>query len=330
MVAPELRTSDIHDRRELFRNQLPHTLRETAYSTLGSRYGGKVRDSYVREGRRVLIATDRLSAFDVILTTIPFKGQILTQMAAYWFRETATIARNHVIDQPHPNVLITEEVEILPIEVVIRGYLAGSAWRDYSAGKPISGISLPAGMQEFQKLERPLITPSTKAPSGTHDEPISREEIIASGKASEKVWDEVCERATGLFAFGQARAAERGLILVDTKYEFGLRKSGEVVLADEIHTPDSSRYWISSSYNEHLSTGTAPVMLDKEFFRRWLIERGYMGNGTPPEIGDEVRVDLGLRYAQIFEQITGGTFSGTVGPIEDKILAAIEGHHSIR
>ena len=313
--------------REAIAQQLSHTLDKIDLPELGNRIEGKVRDCYVLGDRRVIVASDRLSAFDVVLTTIPFKGQMLTQLASYWFSETKHIVPNHVLSQPHPNVLITREIEILPIEVVVRGYLAGSAWRDYQAGKQISGIALPKGLKKSQQLETPIITPSTKAERGVHDEPISSEEIVRQRIVAQSLWEEVCDAALKLFQFGSEKAAQRGLILVDTKYEFGVTKNEagqtQLILADEIHTQDSSRFWMADSYLERFEKNEDPVMLDKEFVRRWLIEQGYMGEGTPPPFTDSFRVDTAVRYMQAFEKITGQEFCAEVGSLGESIKQAL-------
>jgi phosphoribosylaminoimidazole-succinocarboxamide synthase len=306
--------------------QLKFPLESITLPIDSKKYEGKVRDCYTVGDKRILITSDRLSAFDVVLTSVPFKGQMLSQMAAYWFDLTKDIVHNHLIAQPHPNVMITQEVEILPVEIIVRGYLTGSAWRDYQSGNPISGITLPKGLKKSHRFETPLITPSTKAEKGSHDMPISSEEIVNSGLVDQAVWNKACEVALKLFDFGTKKASENGLILVDTKYEMGLlKKDGavELILADEIHTPDSSRYWISSSYQQRYESGEDPEMLDKEFVRRWLIEQGYMGEGTPPEFTNEFRVQIAEKYMQVFEQITGKPFTAQVGPQEDAIANAI-------
>ncbi len=310
--------------RKLVENQLPFTLQSAEFPKLGKKIPGKVRDSYVLGDRRILVTSDRLSAFDKVLTTIPFKGALLNGMAAYWFKETADIVPNHIIDHPHPNVFVAKQVEILPVEVVIRGYLTGSAWRDYEAGRDVSGIPMPKGLKRSHRFDSPLITPSTKAEAGKHDEPISSAEIVSSGLVQKKLWDEVCEKAMALFARGTKKAAERGLILVDTKYEFGVLNGTKLILADEIHTQDSSRYWMSDSYQNAYETGVDPQMLDKEFVRRWLIERGYMGDGTPPEFPDSFRVDTALKYMDAYEKITGLKFSSEVGSQIERIQRVVE------
>lgn len=312
--------------RNQIQEQLGFTLKGVDIPRLGVKYEGKVRDCYVVGDRRVIITTDRLSAFDVVLTTIPFKGQLLSEMAAFWFDKTKHIVPNHILGHPHPNVFIAREVEVLPIEVVVRGYLAGSAWRDYEKGLAVSGVVLPAGMKKSEKFDRPIITPSTKAEKGTHDMPISSSAVVASRIVEKTLWEEVSTRALELFEFGTVEAAKRGLILVDTKYEFGvLRTRGgtELILADEIHTQDSSRYWIADSYQERVAAGEDPQMLDKEFVRTKLIALGYMGEGTPPVLSDDFRVDTAERYMEVYERLTGEQFKATVGAIEQDIIKVL-------
>jgi phosphoribosylaminoimidazole-succinocarboxamide synthase len=283
---------------------MPNALEETNFSWLGERYVGKVRDSYVRGGTRVLIATDRLSAFDRIITTVPGKGQILTQLAKYWFDRCASIVEHHVIAVPDPCVMIGREVSIVPIEVVVRGYVAGSAWRDYAAGRPVSGITLPVGLREFQKLDTPILTPSTKEAFGKHDVPISESEIVARKIVSASLWEEIRETALKLFKLGTRELESRGLLFADTKYEFGLL-DGRLVLADEIHTLDSSRFWVADSYEDRLQSGGSPEMLDKEPIRRWLMDRNFKGDGPIPAIPDEYRLELMRHYTTSFARITG-------------------------
>ncbi|MEI6517724.1 MAG: phosphoribosylaminoimidazolesuccinocarboxamide synthase [bacterium] len=288
---------------------LPPALESTDMQWLGTRHVGKVRDSYVRGEERVLIATDRLSAFDKIITSVPLKGQVLTQMADFWFKRVASIVSHHVVAVPDPCVVIAREVRIIPIEVVVRGFLAGSAWRDYNAGRPISGVTLPPGMREFERLLEPVVTPSTKEAIGSHDMPISEAEIVKRGIVSASIWEEVRTKALQLFRLASLELSERGLIFVDTKYEFGLL-DGRVVLADEIHTLDSSRFWMEGSYEAKLSAQEPPEMLDKEPIRRWLMERGFQGDGAIPTLSDEYRHELMRHYIRSYELITGTIFHG--------------------
>jgi phosphoribosylaminoimidazole-succinocarboxamide synthase len=307
--------------RALAEAQLGATLARTDLDALGDKYEGKVRDNYVTaDGRRVLVATDRLSAFDRVLTTIPFKGQVVNQMAQYWFEETAPLAANHVLSVPDPVVTVARECTPLKVELIMRAYLTGvtstSIWRAYEQGARVfCGHPLPDGMVKNQPLPRPLLTPSTKADRGDHDVSASREEILAMGAVSAEHFDAAADIAERLFAFGQKRAAERGLILVDTKYEMGIAPDGTLLVIDEIHTPDSSRYWYADDYDRRLAAGQEPRSLDKEFVRRWLAEeRGYRGDGEPPPIPDEIRVEAAVRYIEIFELVTGRHFEPDTSP----------------
>ncbi len=281
---------------------------------LPNRYNGKVRENYdLPDGSRIIISTDRLSAFDVILTSIPFKGQVLTQTASYWFEETADICPNHVLAYPDPNVVIGTRLNILPVEVVVRGYLAGttstSILTKYRKGeRQMYGVTLPDGLRDNEKLPHPIITPTSKAFDGGHDEPLSGEEILEQGLLTADQWETVSRYALALFERGQARAAERGLILVDTKYEFGTDASGRIILADEIHTPDSSRYWIADSYEESFAAGTRPASFDKDFVRAWVTERCDPYNDPIPEIPLELIEQTSKVYIQAYEQITGKSF----------------------
>jgi phosphoribosylaminoimidazole-succinocarboxamide synthase len=300
---------------DMLRAQLGRTLERTDFPRLGEKYEGKVRDNYTtRDGRRILVATDRISAFDVVLGTIPFKGQVLNQLAQHWFEETAALARNHVLSVPDPNVTIARECVPLRAELIMRAYLTGvtttSIWYAYERGaRTFCGHRLPDGMVKNQRLERPLLTPSTKAPKGDHDVSVSREELIAQGAIGAADFDAAAAIAERLFAFGQKRAAERGLILVDTKYEMGKTPAGEILVIDEIHTPDSSRYWYADDYEARLARGEDPRGLDKEYVRRWLVDaRGYRGEGPPPALPDEVRVEAARRYIATYELVTGRSF----------------------
>ncbi len=297
---------------ETIREKLNSTFNGVDVNFLGNKYGGKVRDCYVVKDKRILITSDRLSAFDRVLTTIPFKGEILTKLANFWFKKTKHIVKNHIISYPHPNVLIAKEINMLPVEVIVRGYLTGSALRDYNKGLAISGIKLPEGLKKSEKLPSPIITPSTKAEKGLHDEPISSEEIVSKGLVEKELWENVCKLSLKLFECGRQHAESKGLILVDTKYEFGYLKnedgSLEIIIADEIHTQDSSRYWIKDSYLDSFNKGEEPKMLDKEFVRSWLMDKGYMGEGTPPEFSDDFRVEIAKKYIEAYEKITGEEF----------------------
>jgi phosphoribosylaminoimidazole-succinocarboxamide synthase len=309
-------------------DQLPLCLRGTDFPKLGQKYQGKVRDTYREGDRLVLITTDRLSAFDRVLTTIPFKGEILNRLAQFWFEKTKHVVQNHVIDIPDPNVTVARRCEPFPVEFVIRGYITGSLWRDYEKGiRRTYGTEFPEGLKRDQRFDQPMITPSTKAEQGTHDEPLSPDEVISRGLMSRRDWERASEATRGLFAEGQKWAAKRGLLLVDTKYEFG--KVGDNLYAiDEMHTPDSSRFWIADEYEKRFAQGQEQKMLDKENIRQWLIkERGFSGHGPIPEIPDDVRVDLANKYLAAFEKITGQTFSLEVTNVAKRLESNLKARH---
>jgi len=300
------------------RQQLPHVLSSTNLGFLGDRYQGKVRDNYSVGTSRVLVTTDRLSCFDVVVTSIPFKGQVLNQLAVYWLNATKSIVPNHLLAVPDSNVVVGRQADVLPVEVVVRAYLAGSAWRDYSAGKLLSGVKVPAGLKMSERLSAPIITPSTKAAHGSHDMPISEAEVLSQGLVERKLWEKIRETALALFELGRAEVAKRGLLLVDTKYEFGL-VDGKLTLVDELHTLDSSRFWVESSYDQRFKAGQNPEMLDKEPTRQWLLERGYKGDGPVPEFTDDHRVAIARHYIDAYAKICGQAFEGEVGPVEPRI-----------
>lgn len=271
-------------------------------------YSGKVRDRIDLGDQVVLFTSDRVSAFDVILDLVPFKGEVLNRISQFWFKETADIIQNHLIKGLGGRSMLGRKAQVLPVEVVVRGYLTGSAWRDYQAGQLISGIQLPVGLRKDQRFDQPLITPSTKEDLGAHDEPIGREAIISRGLVAQAVWEQVETAALALFRRGSEIASRQGLILVDTKYEFGLLPDGSLILVDEIHTPDSSRFWYAEGYAELFATGTEQRKLDKEYLRSWLMAQGWSGQGMPPEIPSEVLLELSWRYVQAFQEITGENF----------------------
>jgi phosphoribosylaminoimidazole-succinocarboxamide synthase len=295
------------------RAQLRKTLDHIDLPELGAHYHGKVRESYSRGGERILVVSDRLSAFDVVLGTIPFKGQVLNQLAAYWFEETRHVAPNHLIDVPDPNVTRAVECRPLPVEMVVRAYLTGvtstSIWKHYEAGaRRFAGHALSDGMRKNQPLPAPLVTPSTKAEKGAHDETVSRADLIERGLVDGATFDTLAAMCLRMFAFGQARARERGLILVDTKYELGRAPDGRILFIDEIHTPDSSRYWYAEDYEARVQRGEEPRSLDKEYVRRHYAAIGYTGAGTPPPIPDDVRVEAARRYIEAYGIVTGRPF----------------------
>jgi phosphoribosylaminoimidazole-succinocarboxamide synthase len=324
---------------DTLRAQLGRTLDATPFTTIGgealTRYDGKVRDCFIdrARGERIIVVTDRLSAFDAVVGTIPFKGQVLNQLAAFWFARTSAIAPNHMRRVPDPNVMVARECEPLPVELVMRAYLTGvtstSIWKAYEAGaRTFCGHALPEGMRKNQPLPRAILTPSTKAAKGDHDVSVSRDELLAMGRIAPALFDRAAELAAALFAEGQRHAAARGLILADTKYEIGLdrdRPDGDqLVVIDEIHTPDSSRYWYAADYEERLARGEEPRSLDKEYVRRWLAnEAHWSGDGPPPVMPDDVRVEAARRYIASYELVTGETFvPDTRDPIP-RIAAAL-------
>ncbi len=288
-----------------------YVLAESFIPELPGRYRGKVRENYdLRDGTRILIATDRISAFDRILAAIPLKGLVLTQTARFWFEATKALCRNHVIEYPDPNVLVCKRLSMMPVEIVVRDYLAGttstSILQMYKNGsREMYGHRFPDGLRDNQKLPETIITPTTKAEQGDHDTPLSGEEILARKLLSEKEWRDVSEKALALFACGRELAARRGLILVDTKYEFGFDENGAIVLADEVHTPDSSRYWLSASYPARFSDGEPPDTLDKDFIRRWVAARCDPYKDQIPEIPPDVILGAAVRYVNVYEQLTG-------------------------
>jgi phosphoribosylaminoimidazole-succinocarboxamide synthase len=284
---------------------------------------GKVRDIVKTGDRLILTTSDRISAFDRILTTIPLKGEVLNRMSVYWFRATEDIVDNHLLEEISSRTVAVQKAEVLPVEVVVRAYLTGSAWRDYQAHGRVSGIDLPPGMRFNERFERPLLTPSTKAEIGTHDEPVSAEEVVEKKLVDTDLWREIEKTAHALFERGTRLAAERGLILVDTKYEFGI-DDGRLVLVDEIHTPDSSRYWYADTYEELFAKGEKQRKIDKEYLRQWLMEHGFMGNGEPPVIPDEMRLNVAERYITALETITGEEFTGSGNLPENEMGLILE------
>ena len=314
----------------LLASRLDLVLDDATIPELPNHYRGKVRDNYdLPDGRRLIIATDRLSAFDLNIAAIPFKGQVLTQIARFWFDRTADICPNHVIDYPDPNVLLCRRLDILPVEIVVRDYLAGttatSVWSMYKAGRrEIYGLRFPDGLRENEKLPQTILTPTTKARDGEHDEPVTAAEILERGMLSAAQWEEVSEKALALFARGREIAAGRGLILVDTKYEFGLDRDGRILLADEIHTPDSSRYWFAESYPGRFAAGEPPDSFDKDFLRRWVAARCDPYRDPIPPIPPLVIGQTAAVYIDAYERITGESF--TVPSPGQKVLERIRGN----
>jgi len=299
---------------------IPNVIESVSISGWGEKEEGKVRDIYRGNGRRLLITTDRVSAFDRVLGLIPYKGQILNQLSAWWFEQTADIVNNHIISIPDPNVAIVQEAESLPVEIIVRGYITGvtttSLWYLYEQGdRAPYGIPMPDGLVKNDALPTPIITPTTKAERGQHDEKLTREEILERGLVSPELWEKVETAALALFARGQELAARAGLILVDTKYEMGL-VNGELTIIDEIHTPDSSRYWIADSYQPG---GEPPQNFDKEFLREWFAAQGYRGEGPPPTMPDEFIAQVAARYIGAYERLTGKVFVPGEQPVEERV-----------
>jgi phosphoribosylaminoimidazole-succinocarboxamide synthase len=310
------------------RAALPHCLALTDFAALGRKYEGKVRDNYTSGRRRYIVVTDRISAFDRVLGTIPFKGQVLNRLAAWWFDRTKAIAKNHVVRMPDPNVLECVECAPIRVEMVMRAYATGttstSLWTHYERGvRVFCGHRLPEGLKKHQKLPEPILTPTTKAPKGEHDVSGSREEILATGQVTAEDFDAAAVLAAKLFAAGQRMCTERGLILVDTKYEFGRDADGEVVVIDEIHTPDSSRFWRIATYDERFHAGQNPDPLDKDFVRRWYLSQGYAGDGEAPPMPDDVRIGAAERYIEAYQQITGEPFVPNTEPPLSRIAKSL-------
>lgn len=269
---------------------------------------GKVRDVVTVGDEMLITTTDRISAFDRVLATVPCKGEVLNTLTLFWFERTADILPNHLLERISARTVRAARCEVVPVEVVVRGYLTGSALRDYQADRTVSGIRLPPGMKPGQRFDEPLLTPSTKEAGGRHDRPVSREELLAGGLVPRGVWEQIERAALDLFRRGCEIAAANGLLLVDTKYEFGLRQ-GKLTLVDEVHTPDSSRYWYADTYASLAAAGERQRELDKEYLRQWLLARGFKGDGRPPAIPDEVLHEVAWRYVTAWQTITGADFT---------------------
>lgn len=306
-------------------NAVPNAMTSVDVTGLGEKQTGKVRDIYQLGDKRVLITTDRVSAFDAVVGAIPYKGQVLNQLSVWWFNQTKDIVANHLISAPDPNVTLAKEADPLPVEIIVRGYITGvtstSLWTLYNAGerKPY-GIELPDGLQKDDPLPEPIITPTTKAEAGQHDERLTRDEILERGIVERELYEKVEKAAIAIFKRGQEIAQKAGLILVDTKYEFGL-VDGELVIIDEIHTPDSSRYWVAETYGN----GQEPENFDKEYLRKWFKSIGYSGDGDVPPIPDEFAAEVAARYIQAYEKLTGETFVPGELPAQPRIQAALAG-----
>ena len=317
--------------RRVLAERLGNVLVDANFPELPGHVPGKVRDNYdLADGRRILIATDRQSAFDQVLAAVPFKGQVLTATARFWFDATRDIVPNHVLAYPDPNVTVAERLNMLPVEIVVRDYLTGSTatsvWPMYQAGaRTLYGHRFTDGLRKNERLPTTILTPTTKATIGAHDVPISPSDVVATRLLPASVWDELATLSLALFDRGRSLAAERGLILVDTKYEFGQDSSGRLILADEVHTPNSSRYWRADSYEALFAAEKEPETLDKDFLRRWIRARCDPYREPIPAIPEETLGEFALRYITLYETMTGETF--VVPPpmptIRDRVRASL-------
>ena len=307
--------------KDIITSQLDKTLNDSVsgLEDLGRHYRGKVRDNYYFDNQILMVTSDRVSAFDHVLGTIPFKGQILSEIASFWFEKTKNIVPNHFIKSIDPQVLLVKEAKTLPVEVIVRKYITGSLWRDYTNSKHhVYDLDFGDDLKKNQKFSSAILTPSTKEDYGKHDMPISKKEIINQKLVDKDIYEKAEEYALALFSEGEKWAKQQGLILVDTKYEFGL-VDGELIVIDEIHTPDSSRYWIESEYEKRFESGNDQLMLDKENIRQWLIGKGFSGEGTPPELDNDIRTLLSEKYMELYKILTGKDFVPSSGDVKKRI-----------
>ena len=310
--------------RERILDLIPLALRGTDLPLAG-KGAGKVREWYdLPDGTRLIVTTDRLSAFDRILACVPYKGQVLNQLSAWWFAQTADIIPNHLIAVPDPNAAIVQRVRPIPIEVIVRGYITGvtstALWHRYSLGeREIYGYTFPDGLRKNERLSSPIITPTTKGGAGTHDERLTPAEVVEQGRLDVDTWGRVQAAALAVFSRGQEAAAQAGLILVDTKYEFGVAPDGQIMLIDEVHTPDSSRFWKADGYEQRFEAGLEPEYFDKEFVRLAYVEKGYRGEGTQPSMPDDIWVSASERYIEIYQLLTGTAFAPGEYPVESRL-----------
>jgi len=313
--------------RDLIKQQLEYALEGTNFDDQGELYKGKVRDNYINEDTITMVTTDRISAFDKVLGTVPFKGQALVELADWWFGETADIVANHIIKRPHPNVWKVKKCEPIQVEMVVRGYLTGvtstSAWTAYQKGdRNFCGNELPDGMRKNEKFPEAIITPSTKAAQGEHDESVPPSELYKRGAIDPGLYKELARISMRLYERGVSRAADHGMIFVDTKYEFGI-SNGKIMLMDEVNTPDSSRYWMKDDYEARFEKGEEPKKLDKEYVRTWLSEQGFTGKGKPPKLTDDIRVEASARYMEVVETFTKEPMPLDVGPVDESIYSIL-------
>ena len=311
--------------RDQLRELLPSALDQTSLP-LANKSTGKVRDWYdLADGKRLIITTDRLSAFDRILATVPYKGQVLNQLSAWWFEQTQDMIPNHIVSLPDPNAAVVQVAAPFPVEVIVRGYITGvtttALWYRYTQGeRNIYGYEFPEGLRKNQALPQPIITPTTKGGITGHDERLTCAEVIENGLLDQQTWDQVQSVALAIFRRGQEVARKAGIILVDTKYEFGCAADGSVVLIDEVHTPDSSRFWKADTYERRFAAGEDPENFDKEFVRLAYAKKGYRGDGEIPSVPDELWVSASERYMQIYEMLTGKAFLPGAYPIQERLL----------
>ncbi len=302
---------------------LPKALKSVDLPGAGKKIQGKVRDIYIKNDRRIIITTDRQSAFDYVLGFVPYKGAVLNLLSAFWFDKIRQLIPNHLVAVPDANVSIVKNCQPIPVEMVVRGYMTGvtntSIWYSYSKGERIIyGIKFPEGLRKNQILPHPVITPTTHAEIGQHDERLTRKQIIKSGLVEAKLYRQMEKATLALFAFGSKLAQKRGLILVDTKYEFGLY-DGKLTLMDELHTPDSSRFWVAKTYSRLFKAGKEPESLSKEFLRLWYKKHGYGGEGKPAQMPAHLAVRLAHLYIRTYETLTGKKFKPFDYPIEERI-----------
>ena len=313
--------------RDILKQQLEYTLDKTNFDDQGELYRGKVRDNYINDDIITMVTTDRISAFDRVLGTVPFKGQSLVELADWWFGETADIVANHVLRRPHPNVWKVRRCQPIQVEMVVRGYLTGvtstSAWTAYKRGdREFCGNEMPDGMRKNEKFPEPILTPSTKAAQGDHDESVPPSELYKRKILEPGLYKELARIAMRLYERGVSRATDHGLIFVDTKYEFGI-SNGKIMLMDEVNTPDSSRYWMVDDYEARFEKEEEPRKLDKEYVRTWLVEQGFTGDGKPPKLTDELRVEAAARYMEVVENFTGEPMQLEVGPVDESIYSIL-------
>ncbi|HVN52888.1 MAG TPA: phosphoribosylaminoimidazolesuccinocarboxamide synthase [Anaerolineaceae bacterium] len=302
---------------------------------LAGRQSGKVRDWYVLPERRLVITTDRLSAFDRVLAAVPFKGQVLNQLSAWWFEHTWDLIANHMLSLPDPNAMFCRDAQSFPVEVIVRGYITGvthtALWYRYSLGeREIYGYHFPEGLRKNEMLPEPILTPTTKGGATGHDERLTCAEVVEKGLLDARTWDQVQAAALALFQRGQEIASRAGLILVDTKYEFGLAPDGSILLIDEVHTPDSSRFWKADSYAGRLADGLEPELFDKEFVRLAYAQRGYRGDGEPPTLPDEIWIETSRLYQAIYEGLSGQTFQPGAYPVGPRLVKMLSLQEALR